>query len=72
MSVEKRIEALEQAAQLIDEDEEAPPIVIVWPEDETPETRAAYRKAKEWYSKRGRVPNDLRVCWSNGTPATLP
>ena len=73
MSVLRRVALLEQAQAIDAEvDEPAPPIIIVWPEDETAETRAAYHKADEWYRRHGRVPNDLRVCWSDGTEATLP
>ena len=63
MSVEKRLDKLEQAIGTTT-DEEAPPLVVVWPEDETPEQRAAYRKAADWYKRHGGLPSEVRVDWS--------
>jgi len=69
LTVEKRLQRLEQARGIVDDDEEAPQLVVVWPEDETPETRAAYSKAAAWYKRRGRWPERFRVDWGDGTEA---
>ena len=75
LSVLRRLEELEQAYGAgIDTDEEAPQIVICWPEHETPEIRAQNREAREWYRQRGINPFALpvKLCWRDGTEVSPP
>ena len=70
MSVDKRLERLEQAiGAAIEPGEEPPQIIIVWPENETPQIRAQNRKAREWYRRHGidwwKLPVVLN--WADGT-----
>ena len=75
MSIKRRVERLEedQGPAAVDLSE-APQIVITWPEDETPEIRAANREARQWYTERGLDwrKNDLVVSWADGSEVTPP
>jgi len=68
--LERKVLASVQAEDL----EDAPRIVLCWPEDETPEVREANRKAREWYEERGIDWSDLPLVltWEDGTEVTPP
>ena len=78
MSVLRRLDKLEEksgtVAEAIDADEEAPQLIITWPEDSTPETRAHNRKVREWYHARGRTWGDapLVLSWADGSEVSPP
>ena len=71
MNVKSRVAKLEEARPRVNPGDlaNAPQIVITWPGQETPESRAANREARQWYEDRGLAWGDLPLVleWPDGS-----
>jgi len=70
--VERRVDKIERLlGTVLPGDGEMPMVVVVWPEDETPETRRQNRKARAWVAVHG-WPWPIDMLWPDGSKVAVP
>jgi len=68
----RRVSRLERATATATADAGSfPGVVLVWPEDETPETRAHNAQAAAWVKAHG-WPETVRLVWPDGSEVKGP